>query len=348
MTDVLDVLRRHGYHSLLVKQVVEETDDARSFVLDVPDHLEEAFRYEPGQFCTFRVQLGGAEHFRCYSMSSAPETDRDLAVTVKRVDGGAVSNWFNDHVATGHRLDVARPSGRFCLRNGDGQVIGLCGGSGITPVISIAKGALASSRRRVRLLYANRTPDSVIFDGALRGLEDRYPEQFSVGRHFDSVSGFPEPATIVDAVDGDLGADFYVCGPGPFMELAERTLLGLGVEPGAILIERFETAAPGPPALAASPGDPLATVVLEVRGRRHEVAYHAGDTVLETARRANLPVPFSCEAGNCATCMALLREGSVKMRVNNALSQDEVDEGWILTCQSLPTGTSLSVEYEQL
>ncbi len=349
MTDVEDVLRRHGYHALTVERVVQETGDTRSFVLEVPDHLEDDFRYEPGQFCTFRVQLSGTEHFRCYSMSSAPEVDGELAVTVKRVDGGTVSNWFNDHVAAGDRLDVARPSGTFCLRSPDRPIVGLCGGSGITPVISIAKRALVSSSRPVRLLYANRRPDSVIFDGALADLERRFPERFAVCRHFDSVSGFPGRSTIADVVHGALGADFYVCGPGPFMELAERTLLELGVAPDAILVERFEAAVPGPSTPAGSAGETVpATVVLQVRGRRHEVEYHAGDTVLETARRANLPVPYSCEAGNCATCMALLREGSVRMRANNALTEDEVDEGWILTCQSLPTGTSLSVEYEQL
>ncbi len=245
MIDHDDVVQRHGYHRLRVKRVVQETADTRSFVLDVPDDLVEAFRYQPGQFCTFRVRIGSDEHFRCYSMSSAPETDEDLAVTVKRVPGGAVSNWLLDQVSDGDVVEVTRPSGAFLIRGGTGPIIGFCGGSGITPLISIAKSALTSSERSVRLLYANRDPDSVIFDSTLRTLESRFPDRLSVDRHLDSVSGLPAATAIRDFVDGDLAADFYVCGPGPFMELVEESLVRLGVEPDAILIERF-TAPPEP------------------------------------------------------------------------------------------------------
>jgi 3-ketosteroid 9alpha-monooxygenase subunit B len=350
MTEVDDVLRRHRYHPIRVKGVVEETDDTRSLVLDVPDELAEVFRYQPGQFCTFRVRIGTDEHFRCYSMSSAPETDGDLAVTVKRVDGGAVSNWLNDNVSVGDLVEVSRPSGTFRIRDGDGPIIGLCGGSGITPVISIAKSILSTSGRSVRLLYASRNPDSVIFDGTLRDLESRYPGRLTVVRHFDSVSGFPDAGAVVDVAGGDPDADFYVCGPGPFMVLVEQTLLGLGVEPGAILIERFEAGAgPEVPSPSEPPGATVpSTIVLQLKGKRREIDYHPGDTVLETARRANLPAPYSCEAGSCATCMALVLEGSVTMRVNNALTPDEVEEGWILTCQSVPIGPSLRVDYEDV
>jgi 3-ketosteroid 9alpha-monooxygenase subunit B len=348
MTAVDDVLRRHSYHPIRVKRVVEETDDARSLVLDVPDELAEVFHYQPGQFCTFRVRVGTDEHFRCYSMSSAPETDDDLAVTVKRVDGGVVSNWLNDNVSVGDLVEASRPSGTFRIRDGDRPIIGFCGGSGITPVISIAKSVLAASGRSVRLMYASRNPDSVIFDGTLRDLEIRHPGRLTVIRHFDSVSGFPDAQAVVDVAGGDPDADFYVCGPAPFMELVEHALLDLGAEPGAILIERF-VAGTGPE--VSSPSEPPgatvpSTIVLQLKGKRHEISYHPGDTVLETARRANLPAPYSCEAGSCATCMALVLDGSVTMRVNNALTPDEVAEGWILTCQSLPVGPSLHVDYE--
>jgi len=349
VTDVDDVARRHAFHALAVKQVVDETDDTRTFVLDVPDDLAEVYRYRPGQFCTFRVRIGGDEHFRCYSMSSAPETDGHLAVTVKRVPGGTVSNWFNDKVAVGDPVDASPPTGTFCLSEGGRPLVGFCGGSGITPVISLAKSALASTGRTVRLLYASREPGSVIFDEALRSLEMQSPDRLEVRRHFDSVSGFPRPAVVLDVVGGQPDADFYICGPGPFMDLVEETLLGAGVAPESILIERFVTPEPGesPPVGDTDVPEP-ATIVLQLQGRRHVVAYHPGDTVLETARRAGLPAPYSCEAGSCATCMALLHEGSVTMRANNALTSDEVDEGWVLTCQSVPTSPSLRIEYEQL
>ena len=365
-----DVLRRHGYHRIGVKDIVDETDDTRSLVLEVPSALQEAFRYRPGQFCTFRVHVGDEEHARCYSMSSAPETDDDLVVTVKRVSGGVVSNWLNDHVSVGDVLEVTGPMGTFCATPGERPIVAFCGGSGVTPVLSIAKSALTSTGRSVRLLYANQNPNSVIFAEGLESLQAGNPERFHLHHHFDVDGGFLEAPAVAEFVRGHLDADFYICGPGPFMDLVEGALLEMGVDPGAIFIERFETAGqPGPSALSdvdpvavreaevleagapeAGPSEagPPDQVVLILGGKKNEVAYHAGDTVLETARRASLSAPYSCEAGSCATCMALIREGTATMRVNNALTPDEVEEGWVLTCQALPTSSAVTIEYEPL
>ncbi|MGA2838144.1 MAG: ferredoxin--NADP reductase [Acidimicrobiales bacterium] len=349
MTDVDEVARRHAFRPLRVKQVVRETDDTRSFVLDVPPDLVETYRYRPGQFCTFRVRIGDDELFRCYSMSSAPDTDPDLVVTVKRVPRGAVSNWFNDTVSVGDLVDTSPPSGAFCLHEDDQRpVVAFCGGSGITPVLSIAKCALSSTDRQFRLFYANRDPGSVIFDDALAELESRAPRRCTVRRHVDSESGYPVPESLLGFAGGDLDAQFLVCGPGPFMDLVERVLLGAGVAPGDIRIERFETPDSSADPVVATDGTAPRSIVLDLQGRRHEIAYHPGDTVLETARRAGLAAPYSCESGNCATCMALVHEGSVTMRSNNALTPDEVAGGWVLTCQSVPTGPSLRIEYEDL
>lgn len=361
MTEFEDVLERHGYHELRVKSVVMETADTRSFVLDVPDELRSTFAYRPGQFCTFRLRLGDDEVARCYSMSSAPETDRDLTVTVKRVPGGVMSNWLNDHVSEGDVLEVTRPAGAFCVRPGehpaDRPIVAFCGGSGVTPVLSIAKSALSGSTRPVRILYANRDRDSVIFEQPLSDLLGQHASRFHLQLHFDSDGGFLDAAAIREFV-GDLAdgtgppdADFYICGPGPFMDLVEATLIELGVERAAIFIERFATVDPPPvedsgsddvPADAAGAPE---TIVLIVRGKRHELPYRAGDTVLGTARRATLSTPYSCEAGSCATCMALIREGSATMRTNDALEADEVEDGWVLTCQAQPTSRSITIEF---
>jgi ferredoxin-NADP reductase len=359
VTEHTEVLNRHGYHPLRVKAVVQETHDTRSFVLDVPPDLRELFQYRPGQFCTFRVRVGDDEVARCYSMSSAPEVDTDLTVTVKRVPGGIVSNWLNDHVADGDVLEVTRPSGTFCVREGHRPVIGFCGGSGVTPVISIAKSVLASSERPVDVLYANRDHRSVIFDGDLQALQARHLERLAVRHHIDAEAGLVDAAAIVAFVDGRLDADFYICGPGPFMDLVESTLLDLGVAPASIAIERF-VVAPGDAAPLDGADDGAEggagtgesevpeSIVLILKGKKHHLDHRAGDTILETARRANVSTPYSCESGSCATCMALLREGTVSMRVNDALEPDEVEEGWVLTCQSLPTSSSLTVEFEPL
>jgi 3-ketosteroid 9alpha-monooxygenase subunit B len=354
MSDHDPVLRQHGYHSLRVARVVPETHDASSFVLDVPDALAETFRYRPGQFCTFRVDVDGEAQLRSYSMSSIPGEGHDLTVTVKRVPGGLVSNWFLDHLTEGDTVEVTRPAGIFCPQASDRPVVGLCGGSGITPVMSITRHVLAVTQRPVRLLYANRDPDSVIFDAALTGLARDHPGRLLVERHFDSATGFLTSTAVAAFAGSELDADFYICGPGPFMDLAELALKDLGVADERIFIERFlvdqqektdALVAEGGGAEEAATPDEV-TVIL---GRKKSVVrYQPGDTVLETARRGGLRPPFSCEAGNCATCMAFLKEGEVTMRANNALTAEEVEEGWILTCQSLPCSPALVVEYESL
>lgn len=340
---------KRGCHILGVKDVVQETVDTRSFMLDVPDDLREAFIYRPGQFCTFRVRLDGEDHLRCYSMSSAPESDPDLTVTVKRVPGGLVSNWFNDHVSAGDVLEVTEPAGVFCPRESDGPVVALCGGSGVTPVMSIAKSVLATTDRPVKVLYANRDRGSVIFDDALGSLQARHPDRLDLRHHFDTDGGYLDRRTIADFI-AHPDADFYICGPAPFMDLVETTLLDGGVDPDRISIERFTTppspVSPETVPAAAAAAERTETVTLILNGKKTTVSYQPGDTVLETARRGGLRPPFSCEAGNCATCMALVRDGAATMRVNHALTPDELDEGWILTCQALPCSRALTVDYE--
>ncbi|MGZ7012852.1 MAG: 2Fe-2S iron-sulfur cluster-binding protein, partial [Acidimicrobiales bacterium] len=347
------IRRDHGYHRLRVKEIIQETADTRSFVLDVPAELQEAFRYQAGQFCTFRVHIDGDEQLRCYSMSSAPETDGDLTVTVKRVPGGLVSNWLHDHVSEGDELEVTRPAGVFCVREGERPVVGFCGGSGVTPVMSITKSVLAGTSRPIRLLYANRDRDSVIFDDQLQRLGAAQPDRLDVRHHLDADAGFVDTQTIRSIIADDLDADVYICGPGPFMDLVESTLLEVGVDPDRISIERFVVAGQVAPSTERTTADvePAGaedgvpdTVTVILKGKRHAIAYHPGDTVLETARRGGLQAPFSCEAGNCATCMALVCEGSATMRTNNALTADEVAEGWVLTCQALPQSPTLTVE----
>jgi 3-ketosteroid 9alpha-monooxygenase subunit B len=355
VSDQNRVLRDHGYHKLRIARVVRETHDASSFVLDVPEDLTETFRYQPGQFCTFRVHIDGDDQLRSYSMSSAPATDDALTITVKRVVGGLVSNWLLDNLTAGDMVELTRPAGVFCPQESERPVLGFCGGSGVTPVMSIAKHVLATTERPVRLLYANRDRNSVIFDDALRVLGAEHPGRLEVRHHFDTDDGFVTPETITDFVGADLQADVYICGPGPFMDLVESTVLAHGLTPGRIFIERFlvEQAEKTDALIddaAAGAGDAAVPdeVTVTLGGKRVVVRYQPGDTLLETARRGGLRPPFSCEAGNCATCMAFLHEGSVRMRANNALTPEEVTEGWVLTCQSLPSGRTVTVEYEAM
>ncbi|MGF7233863.1 MAG: 2Fe-2S iron-sulfur cluster-binding protein [Frankia sp.] len=319
-----------------VTRIVRETPDARTFVLAPHGG---SFAYRAGQFVTFRVTKGDQELLRSYSMSSAPETDTELMTTVKRVPGGQVSNWFLDSVAEGDEVELTEPRGVFCLRETEVPLLGFCGGSGITPIISLAKSALAGSGRRVRLLCADRDRTSAIFDAALVELVERYPERLTVIRHLDDERGLLNAAAIRDFVGDDGDADCYICGPEQFMSLVESALPG----PGQLFIERFNTAPP--PAAESSPEvDGKITIIL---GRkRASVPRRAEETFLESARRAGLTPPFSCESGTCATCIAVLVEGSATMRVNDALTEDEVAEGYILTCQGVPDSPSATVRYE--
>ncbi|WP_330307869.1 MULTISPECIES: ferredoxin--NADP reductase [unclassified Streptomyces] len=337
------MVRDHGFHPVRIKRIVQETPDTRTYVLDAP------FPYRAGQFLT--VRACGA--LRSYSMSSSPDTDSELMTTVKRVPGGLVSNWMHEHLEPGDMIETTRPAGVFCLRETSAPLLALCGGSGITPILSLTKTALATTSRRVRVLAANRDADSVIFAAALAELAARHPDRFEIRHHLDDLSGFVTDAQVRDFTGDDLDADFYLCGPGPFMELSENALLAHGVDSGQIFAERFTPAADEPTAVAntlpaegKADGKKDGTVSIVLAGKRHTLPQHPGETLLESARRAGLFPPFSCESGNCATCIAHVTEGEAKMRVNNALDDDEVAEGWVLTCQGEPVTPHVTVVYE--
>lgn len=338
-------LRDHGFHAVPVARVVPETADAASLVLDVPADAGEAFGYEPGQFCTFRVVVDGDAHHRCYSMSSAPGIDDQLQVTVKRVPGGVVSNWLLDNVAAGDVLEVTAPAGVFRLAPDEHAVVAFAAGSGITPVFSIIKAALAGTERPVRLLYANRDLDSIIFRDAIAALAAEHGDRFEVVHHLDVDAGFVDAAAVRSFLGAvDPGAGHYLCGPTPFMDVVEQALLGAGVAPHRIHIERFSPG--GPVDEEPVPGEVPGEVVIELGGKAATAQHRPGTTILQTARQLGLPAPYSCESGSCATCMARLVEGTVTMHVNDALTPEEVEEGWVLTCQAVPTSPKIHVVYE--
>jgi ferredoxin-NADP reductase len=337
------MLTDHEYHPLAVVDIVDETSDTRSFVLEIPPALDEAFAYSAGQYCTFRATIGGESVVRCYSMSSSPDTGDRFATAVKRVPGGQMSNWMIDTLAPGDTIEVMRPTGLFVLRKTDVPIVAFAGGSGITPVISIIKSALATTTRPITLVYANRSADAVIFNGELERLRSGSAGRLSVHHHLDSERGFLDAAACAALVGERAHADFYVCGPGPYMDTVEAGLALRGIAQSQVFIERFEL--PGAvPALTESSATESITIRLE--RRKHTIGYQLGDTILEAARRAGLSPPFSCEAGNCASCMARLEEGRATMRVNNALSAEEVDTGWVLTCQAIPMSRAVVVNYD--
>jgi ferredoxin-NADP reductase len=332
------------YRSLAVIDVVDETADARSFVLEIPHALAETFRYTAGQFCTFRAEIGGERVVRSYSMSSSPDVGDRFAVTVKRVPGGRMSNWMNDSLAAGDTIETMPPAGLFVLRASDAPIFAFAGGSGITPILSIVKTALATTRRELALVYANRDAASILFAGELERLRAGSGGRLSVHHHLDTERGLLDAAGCAARVGERTNADFYVCGPAPYMAVAEEGLALRMVAPSQLFIERFDLPGEGP---APSESSETETVVIQLDRRKHVVRYERGDTILAAARRAGLRAPFSCERGNCATCMARVDEGRVTMRVNNALSPEEVEEGWVLTCQAVPISREVVVDYDR-
>ncbi len=339
-----DVIDADGFTALRIKQVIRETADAVSLVLDIPGPSRDRFRYLAGQFVTIRVGVGGVEHRRCYSMSSSPAVDPDLRITVKRDRDGLVSNWLNDTASVGDVLNVSPPDGRFVLADTARDLVTFAGGSGITPVFSLVQSALAAGTRKARLFYANRNLESVIFRDLLAGLTATHGGRFEVQHHLDDLDGVVSPQLIAEFIGNRADADYYVCGPAPFMDTVEQVLLEAGIPKRQVHLERFTVASVPPP----DPAAPVVTeeVTIELGRSTVTAPYRAGNTLLQTARLAGLKAPSSCETGSCGTCMAQVVEGSARMLNNDALDDDEVAEGWVVTCQALPTSRRVRVVYE--
>jgi 3-ketosteroid 9alpha-monooxygenase subunit B len=337
--------RTNGFRKVRVKDIVPETADAVSLVFELPPATQDRFRYQAGQFLTLRVEIDGAHHLRCYSMSSSPAVGEDLRITVKRDPGGLVSRWINDSAQVGDEIDVTAPAGAFVLDSSERDIVAFAGGSGITPVFSLIRTALVSTARRVRLFYANRDRNSVIFARALDHLGEQYPDRFVVQHHLDEALGVVHAKEVLTfaATSGD--ADFYICGPSPFMDTVEGALLRRRIDPDRLHLERFQVSEVAVGEIGES-STVTEDVTIRIDRRTTVVSYRAGNTLLQTARLAGLRAPSSCETGLCGTCMARLVEGSARMLNNDVLTEDEVAEGWVLTCQSIPTSPTIEVVYE--
>jgi 3-ketosteroid 9alpha-monooxygenase subunit B len=344
---------------LQIAEVINETDDARSLVFAVPDEPGDSaippqrLRYAPGQFLTLRIpsdRTGSVA--RCYSLCSSPFTDDALTVTVKRTADGYASNWLCDHAQAGMRIHVLAPSGTFVPKTLDGDFLLLAAGSGITPVMSIAKSALAEGSGQVTLLYANRDESSVIFAEALRELSAKYPDRLTVVHWLESLQGLPSATALATLATPFTDRQAFICGPGPFMDAARQALEGLKVPAAQVHIEVFKSLDSDPFAAVkiedTTEGDqPPATVVVELDGETHTVSWPRNAKLLDVLLAKGLDAPFSCREGHCGACACTLRSGKVNMEVNDVLEQDDLDDGLILACQSHPESDSVEVTYDE-
>jgi len=335
------------YYSLRVREVIDDTADAKSIVFEVPPEHAEAFRYRPGQFLTLRIAHEGRHLLRCYSLASSPLLDEPPRVTVKRVAQGRVSNWICDRVKAGDAIDVKPPAGHFTPHSIDVDFLFFAGGSGITPIFSIISSALVAGRGRLYLIYANRDEDSVIYCDQLNALENQHPARLKIVHLLDSVQGLPTVAQLAELSREWIGADCYVCGPEAFMECALEALRGLGVAPNRIHVERFvslpdEEAAP--PIIEPGVTEKIQLEV-ELDGVHHELSCSRDEPILNAMLRAGLKAPHSCQSGACGSCMCTLEAGEVHLRQNQVLDKNDLKQRWILACQALADSASVRVRF---
>lgn len=329
-----------GAQPLTVCAVRAETADASSFEFAVPEHLQARFAARPGQFLSLRLPCAEPPLWRCYSLSAPAESGARLRITVKRVAGGRGSNWLLDNLKAGMTLDVLPPAGQFSPAALDADLLLVGAGSGITPLYSILQAALAQGRGRVALFYANRDRESAIFRRELEALAQAWPQRFTLLQWFDDEAGRLDVASLSEQIAGWSQADCFVCGPAPFMDLAETALQWLGVPAERRHSERFAAA----PASAAASG---VDSRLEVRigARRHRLEAKAGEVLLETMEKAGLNPPSGCRAGACSACKCRVTAGSVALQGNQVLDERELAAGWTLACQARPTSAQVVVEY---
>lgn len=341
------------FHPLGVRSVRPEADDAVVVDFDVPDALAETFRFAPGQYLTLRH----GDLRRSYSICSAP--GEGLRVGVRRVPGGAFSGWLHDTLKAGDTIDAMEPQGHF------GRAVGarprhallVAGGSGVTPVLSLLRTLLAAGTR-CTLLYGNRTQASTMFKEEIEDLKNRHMTRLAVFPVFSREAvDAPLNAGRIDAakiaavlrLSGAVD-EAFVCGPHAMNDEVEVALRGAGLDPAHIHVERFGVppdAAPPPPA-ARVDDLALARVVVVRDGLTREVGFEERDgNILAAAARAGLDVPYSCRSGVCATCRAKLLEGRVRMDRNFALEPQDLQAGFVLTCQAHPLTERVVVSFDE-
>ncbi|MGW5317642.1 2Fe-2S iron-sulfur cluster-binding protein [Nocardia thailandica] len=335
--------------TLRVVAVVEETAEARSLVFEVPEAAAERFAYRPGQFLTLRVPGSEGAVARCYSLASSPFTGEPPKVTVKRTAGGYASNWLCDNIVAGDTLEVLPPSGAFTPASLDTDLLLFAAGSGITPVMSILRSALARGGGRVVLCYANRDESSVIFAAELRELAARYPERLTVLHWLESVQGLPGAAALAALAAPFPGYEAFVCGPGPFMDAVRAALGGAGWPRERITSEVF-TSLSGDPfaeteAITATEGEDAATVEVELDGAVHSLSWPRSRTLVDVMLAGGLDVPYSCREGECGSCAATVVDGEVSMPGPTVLEPEDIAAGYTLACQARPCSGTVRIRF---
>lgn len=350
------------FHALRVKDVRRETADTVSVSIDVPDHLAKLFAYKQGQYLTFRKRIFGEEIRRSYSLSSSPVTDNEWRIAIKKVEKGKFSSFANDSLKTGDALEVMIPQGKFYTEVAEGQkknYMAFAAGSGITPMISILKTVLAVEKESTfTLYYGNRDLNSVIFKKELEELKSANSGRFNL---FYVLSRQENPGDFHGRISAGSCEEFskqnenfykadeyFLCGPEEMIFGIKGMLTQKGIDVGKIHFELFST----PVHVNESKKDVIqnidSDVTVIIDGETFNFTLNtSGNSILDEAMNQGADVPFSCKGAVCCTCRAKVMEGSVHMEMNYALTDGEVDDGYVLTCQSHPTSAKVVIDYDE-
>ena len=356
-----------GFYSIPVSKINQETSDAVSISFDIPALMAPLFSYKAGQYLTFSARINNEEIRRSYSMCSSPVTGEKITIAVKKVTDGRMSNFLNSLVSVGDQLDIMPPMGNFVLDANPStkHYVFFGGGSGITPLISIIKTILVEQPvSKCLLIYANRNEESIIFNDELESLSLQYGEKFKVihsldnpMNNWDGLKGYLTSDTISDITRTHLGlnyptAQYYTCGPRPMMDIVVESLKSMGVRDDNIHTEYF-SALPKDDAFIVPTQEVTQseevterTIQIEVFGQKKDVVVKPEQTILIAAQEAGLDPPYSCTVGVCTTCRAKVRSGKTSMEEREGLSDSEIDEGYILTCQAHPLSDDVDLVFE--
>jgi len=367
--------RRARFHPLRVAAVRPLTDASIEVTFAIPEQVRDEFDYLAGQHVALRTVLDGVEVRRSYSLCRAVDAGgggdgpRTISVAIKRDEGGRFSSWAQTELHPGDQIDVMSPQGSFtsALAELDGaHVAGIAAGSGITPLMALAATVLARSETsEFTLVYTNRSTADVMFLEDLADLKDRYPSRLALHhvlsreqRAAPLLSGRIDEDRLRRILDAlvlpETIDEWFLCGPFELVQLCRDTLADIGVDPAHVRYELFTTGEDGriePPGgrpVVVREDEPVRAIEFTLDGQSATVEspVAANESILNAALRVRPDVPFACAGGVCGTCRARLIEGSVSMTENYALEPDELDRGYVLTCQSHPTTDRVVVDYD--
>ncbi|MDY0780586.1 ferredoxin--NADP reductase [Tenacibaculum sp. IB213877] len=345
------------FYTLKVKNVIKETASAVSIVFEVPSQLQPEFLFTAGHYITIKAKINNEEVRRAYSLCSSPKSGQ-LKVAVKAVENGKFSVYATTKLQAGDELEVSKPEGKFILQPQAGKnYIGFAAGSGITPVMSMIKSVLESEPSSTfTLVYGNRTIADTIFYAELNAIKEMYPTQFNLNfvfsreRQDDSVFGRIDTGHVnyfVKNIYKEISFDkAYLCGPEVMIETVSETLEKNGFKKENILFELFTASIDEEAAAQVKEGETEITVLLD--DEETTFTMKQTDTILAASLLNKLDAPYSCQGGVCSSCIAKVTEGKAVMIKNQILTDDELEEGLILTCQAHPTTSKIIVDYDDV